>query len=133
MNKTTNRGVDMSEHNLKTWTRPFQAVLDGNKSFEFRKDDRGFDVGDTLCLREYDPAIEKYTGRETRVIVTYILKGGIHGLPKEYVVMSTKSSAVRDDMCPHCEDQGGRAYGSEGEHPTECGHCFRMGKESAIP
>jgi hypothetical protein len=123
----------MSEHDLKTWPRPFQAVLDGGKAFEFRKDDRGFAVGDTLWLREYDPAIEQYTGRETRIIVTYILHGGIHGLPKGYVVMSTKPLAVRDDTCPHCEGQGGRACGSDGEHPTEGVHCFQMGKESAKP
>lgn len=84
----------MSEHDLKTWPRAFQAVMDGDKSFEFRKDDRGFLVGDTLLLREYDPAIEQYTGRKTRVVVAYILRGGIHGLPNEYVVMSIKPMTI---------------------------------------
>jgi len=65
----------MTIHELKCWPEGFQAVVDGRKPFEVRKDDRGFEVGDTLHLREYDPDVGTYTGRETDVRVTYIYRG----------------------------------------------------------
>ena len=64
------------EHELKTWPEYFGAVLDGSKTFEARFDDREFEVGDTLHLREWDPETEAYTGREMRRTVSYKLSGG---------------------------------------------------------
>ncbi len=40
----------MSVHDLKLNKKYFDAVLHGLKSFEMRKDDRGFKVGDTIRL-----------------------------------------------------------------------------------
>lgn len=78
----------MAIHELKTWPRPFDAMKRGEKTFEFRKNDRNFQVGDVLMLNEYDPGTEKYTGEGLRRTVTYILFGGIYGLPEGYVVMA---------------------------------------------
>jgi hypothetical protein len=64
------------EHELKTWPEYFGAVLDGSKTFEARFDDREFEVGDVLYLREWNPETEAYTGRETRRTVSYKLSGG---------------------------------------------------------
>lgn len=61
-------------HELKTWPGYFQAVWDGIKNFECRKDDRGFQVGDYLDLKEYDPATDKYSGRHILVQVSYLFK-----------------------------------------------------------
>ena len=44
-------------HELKIWPQYFCRVKDGTKTFEVRKNDRGFQPGDTVVLREYDPAI----------------------------------------------------------------------------
>ena len=93
-------------HVLKTWPGPFAAILDGNKRFEIRKDDRGFALGDVLHLREWYPHeisnvvtgdsptdvyIAKtpphYTGRECWVTVTYLVSGGCWGLPLDLCVM----------------------------------------------
>ena len=60
-------------HDLKCWPEYFKAVKSGIKPFEYRKDDRGYAVGDTLHLREYDPETEQYTGDEIDKTVTYIL------------------------------------------------------------
>lgn len=62
----------------------------GLKRFEFRKDDRGYEVGDVLTLREWDPATEQYTGDDILRIVTYKLDGGKFGLPDGYCIMSVK-------------------------------------------
>ena len=78
----------MNHHELKTWPKPFQAMIDGDKTFEFRKNDRDYQAGDWLTLKEWDPAIEKYTGRTMRRFVTYILHGGKFGLPQEFCIMA---------------------------------------------
>ena len=76
----------MTTHYLKTWPAPFEQVWNGRKTFEIRKDDRGFEVGDTLRLREYVLDADAYTGREVRVHVTYIARDA-WGLPHDLVVM----------------------------------------------
>ena len=83
-NKSTLSG---KTHNLKTLPPFFKAVKDGAKTFEIRKNDRNFQFGDTLVLKEYD---EKYTGKEIKARVIYILNGGQFGLDKDYVIMSLK-------------------------------------------
>lgn len=82
----------MAQHHvLKCWPEPFAAVLDGSKRFEYRLDDRGFRVGDTLCLREYVPqdvdGPHGFTGREITASITYILDDGF-GLPRGYCILS---------------------------------------------
>lgn len=62
-------------HVLKIWPEHFQAVLDGLKTVELRREDtRRFAVGDRLILREWDPNTQAYTGRETTVEVTHVLR-----------------------------------------------------------
>jgi hypothetical protein len=41
-------------HQLKTWPSYFQPVWTGEKTFEVRFNDRGYQAGDVLDLREYD-------------------------------------------------------------------------------
>lgn len=64
---------DIREHDLKIWPEFFEPVRDGIKLFEVRKNDRGIKVGDVLKLREWNDKTKKYTGREVRVKVLYIL------------------------------------------------------------
>ena len=58
-------------HALKTLPKYFEAVLENRKTFELRKNDRDFKVGDYLALNEWNGEI--YTGRALLVKVTYIL------------------------------------------------------------
>lgn len=71
----------MKTHDLKTWPKFFGAVLSGAKTFEARKDDRGFAVGDRLVLREWDPETDRYTGASLECYVTYILRDTEHVKP----------------------------------------------------
>jgi len=59
-------------HKLKTWPSYFYAVARGEKTFEIRKNDRDFKVGDVLILQCYDPDKGTYTGHEVVKKVTYI-------------------------------------------------------------
>lgn len=86
----------MAEHILKTWSNSFDAIASGRKCFEWRKDDRGFEVGDVLVLKRFDPkhlygSYVDYTDESPRntlrVVVTYILRG-MFGVPEGYCVMS---------------------------------------------
>jgi hypothetical protein len=79
-------------HSLKTWPKGFQAILDGRKAYEIRKNDRNFQVGDELFLREYVPEGEGYyTGAELTVIITYMTQGGMWGIPDGICVMGIKT------------------------------------------
>lgn len=74
-------------HRLKTWPTFFGAVMSRTKPFEVRKNDRDFQPGDILCLEEWDPESEAYTGSRLLKHVTYVLHGGQFGIEPGYVVM----------------------------------------------
>jgi len=80
-------------HDLKCWIEPFEAIIDGKKKFEFRLNDRNYEVGDELHLNEWDPVRKKHTGRSTYQEVTYILRNGF-GLPDGYCIMSIEKVRV---------------------------------------
>lgn len=61
-------------HGLKIWPHYFEAVRNGTKTFEYRVNDRDYQVGDILHLQEWDDITRKYTGRELRMEVTYVLE-----------------------------------------------------------
>jgi hypothetical protein len=63
--------VECRTHDLKCWPEFFQAILDGRKTFEVRRNDRGFLQGDQLLLKEWQPGSGEYTGREMLVFVSY--------------------------------------------------------------
>lgn len=101
----------MKTHELKILPQYFERVLDGTKTFEIRKDDRGFEVGDILILKEYqngcvdhtqgEPVVIEergYTGREIKKQISYILKGGIHGmgLRKGFSILALKDAENSD-------------------------------------
>lgn len=86
----------MAHHELKTDPEVFEAVRLGLKNFEIRKDDRGFEVDDTLELREttctgYEIASGlplAYTGRVIHARVKYILRGPVYGLDSGWCILS---------------------------------------------
>jgi len=74
-------------HELKTLPEYFQRVFFNEKKFEVRKNDRNFEKGDVLVLKEWDDKKQEYTGRRVTVRVTYILYGGKFGIEEGYCVM----------------------------------------------
>ncbi len=92
------KGAEMSKtHYLKTWPQFFEAVARGEKTFEIRRNDRNFLVGDDLILRKWDPKTELYVTSDgnsenaekalvLRCKVMYMSSG--IGLEPGYVLMS---------------------------------------------
>lgn len=73
-------------HTLKCWPPFFEDVLEGRKTFELRRNDRDYSVGDTLHLREWTGT--GYSGRECSVRVTYLLEDAYQfGLMEGFVVL----------------------------------------------
>src|SRR5450432_3244168 len=65
-------------HKVKSWPQFFEAALSGNKTHEVRRlTDRDYQVGDRLCLQEYDPITGTYLGRELMVRITYMTSAEI--------------------------------------------------------
>lgn len=63
----------MRTHELKTWPEHFAAILEGSKTVELRLNDREFEVGDLLELREWD-SHNQYSGRRCIREVTHIVR-----------------------------------------------------------
>lgn len=80
----------MAVHELKCVIAPFQAKWDKKKPWEFRKNDRDYQVGDMLLEKEYDHVNNSFTGRQILEEVIWILYGGEFGVPDDCAIMSTK-------------------------------------------
>lgn len=102
---------------------PFSALWAGTKRHEIRVDDRGFEVGDLLRLREWVPQpasthpvtpYDGYTGREELRPIRYITRGGQFGLPVDLVVMSLGDGPHDRSDCPCDHDP---------EEDGVCGGC----------
>jgi Domain of unknown function (DUF3850) len=75
-------------HNLKIAPVYFEPVRDKIKTWEIRKNDREFAVGDILHLKEYDQENNEFTGRGCYRNVTHIHHGPGYGLAEGYCIMS---------------------------------------------
>lgn len=60
-------------HELKIWPAYYQAVSDRRKTFEIRENDRGFQAGDLVVLKEWDMFLQRYTGNELTFKIGYVL------------------------------------------------------------
>lgn len=89
-------------HELKTWAVYWDAVEDGDKNFEVRKNDRFFQPGDTVKLRRWNPGrvpacYETRDGECSHFVqergtllftIGAILQGGQFGLEPGYCAFS---------------------------------------------
>ncbi|MBV7522578.1 DUF3850 domain-containing protein [Ensifer sp. ENS12] len=84
-------------HKVKSWPHLFEATLSGAKTHDMRRaTDRDYQVGDVLCLQEFEPSTESYTGRELYVRITYVTSSEFpcalsgEGLSAGYCILSIK-------------------------------------------
>jgi len=81
----------MKTHHLKVWPWFYRELLTGAKTFELRKNDRDFKVGDTLEEEEWNDATQQYTeSPHLRFTVTHIMHGPLFGLEAGWCCMSIK-------------------------------------------
>ncbi len=76
-------------HELKIHPEYFQEVNKDRKTAEIRFDDRGFQIGDFLVLKEWKSKKKEYTGRKIPVLVVGMTRL-CHVIPEvghEWVVM----------------------------------------------
>ncbi len=71
----------MTIHELKAWPEYFAPLLDGRKTFEVRRLDRNFQVGDRLRIREWSPMTQDYTSRVAPRKIVYCVDLGPIGCP----------------------------------------------------
>lgn len=71
----------MTDHFLKIQVPHYYALRDGRKTFEARRNDRGYEVGDKLILQPWDDASKAFVrepGMEPLVfLVTYVQTFGM--------------------------------------------------------
>lgn len=74
----------MTTHTLKIESPYFQAVKSGIKTFEIRHNDRGFQAGDEVILRELNE-YGYYTGNQLWAVIGYVIG---YKQQENYVVFS---------------------------------------------
>lgn len=100
--------VNLLEYNhaLKTVEPHFTELWEGRKTFELRKNDRDFKVGDRLFLRLYDG--QTFGNKGLMAEVTHILSDFPDGLKEGYCILSieplfrVEANPVDDDDEEFC-------------------------------
>ena len=91
-------------HELKTDCDSFHQIWHSRKLFELRPDDRNFQVGDVLLLREHgvDANNEpKYSKRSLLMLVVYVLRNvPEYGLQPGFAALSLKFLARLENNLP---------------------------------
>lgn len=79
-------------HELKCWPPQYEAMRRGDKTFDIRRNDRGFQTGDMVVQKAYDPRARQYLDEEACpplfFEITYVLSGPMYGLREDYVCMA---------------------------------------------
>lgn len=81
-------------HRLKTVDHYYDAVADGTKTYEVRKNDRAFQTGDVLELVRWSHTSlgfrEDYGPKILRKKISYLLQGGQFGIEAGYCILGLK-------------------------------------------
>lgn len=85
--KTLPSEKEKKVHSVKIGKEFFEDVKNNIKTFELRKNDRNYKVGEILELHEYEAGEE--TGRTCRKLITYMLKE-FTGLQDGYCILGLK-------------------------------------------
>lgn len=85
MDQTLTKAV--KHHDIKILPQFFEDTSCGRKSFELRKDDRDYQIGDTVTMHEWTPDAG-YTGRQLMITIIYVLRGcPEYGLMDGYCIL----------------------------------------------
>lgn len=79
----------MKIHDKKLIQPYFDAVLSGSKTFEIRKNDCNYQVGDLLILHEFDKKTNQYEGAYVLTKIIYKIEN-FAGIEQGYCVLGIK-------------------------------------------
>lgn len=88
-------------HELKSWPEFFRQIISGARTHELRMDDRNFNIGDVLWLREFVPESDAYTGSECDAEITSLTSAdvpcavSVEALDPRFCILSIRVMAVR--------------------------------------
>jgi Domain of unknown function (DUF3850) len=85
----------MKTHQLKSWPEYFKPISMGMKTFDLRKDDRGYNVGDDIQFEEFNVKTGDYTGAVATRRISYILRDFAGLMPGYCILGITNSGDVR--------------------------------------
>ncbi|KQT89319.1 hypothetical protein ASG49_16185 [Marmoricola sp. Leaf446] len=91
-------------HEVKSWSEFFRPIAAGERSHELRRNDRDYQVGDFLILREYDPKLGHYTGSVCEALVTSMTSRerpcavSDEGLHPDFCILSIRVTARSEDL-----------------------------------
>ena len=80
-------------HSLKTEKVHFINVIEGRKTFEVRKNDKEYRVGDLIALNEWDKDKQRYTGNSCICYIDFILNDDNY-CKEGYVILNIKPCVV---------------------------------------
>lgn len=87
-------------HELKIQQDYYENVFNGRKTFELRKNDRGFQVGDLIQFRVLGKnlfGLDNSILTPQLYVITYILENvPEYGLDKEYCILGIKRAVIKE-------------------------------------
>ncbi len=83
-------------HELKCWPASLEAIRSGAKTAEWRRDDRLYQPGDWLTLKEYNPVRREFGGREVTARIYHVQRGPEFGIPEGYAMLSIRVEPVEE-------------------------------------
>lgn len=91
-------------HAVKILPQYFKDLVTGKKTFEVRKNDRNYKVGDFIALNEYNPK-KGYSGKFVMFKITYVLDNPEY-CKTGYVILGLSEYSVAEDKKPNLHKQG---------------------------
>lgn len=94
------------DHEIKLACGFIESIIIGKKLFEVRKDDRQYEVGNRIKMKEWDNTNKVFTGKWVIVEILFILRGEegvMYGLQEGYCCWShkvTNHHLITDEPIP---------------------------------
>lgn len=76
----------ITTHHVKSWPEFYKAIKLGLKTFDLRKNDRGYEPGHFIVFEEFRPGVGEFTGQKTTRRIVYILRE-FDGLMPGYCIL----------------------------------------------
>ena len=122
--------TEHKQHEIKIVASYYEDVVSGKKSFELRKNDRGYKQGDSLKMLEFKDG--KHTGRTIDADIIYMLED-YTGLTEGYCILGIRVTDYTGKVSEtDTEKDGVRVTVIETYKDKQAQQTFRPGKEFVV-